>query len=408
MQSLPSPPPVLETPKQEPPDTSSTITEQKRLLEEKIKEELIKLEPEDPPIKPEPQEPSAQPVSSVYEAEEIKKFQDEFEAFKNPESNGFSEQEVSESELGKLLDQLEQFHCESISTMITKNQKFHKRVEKRRLNLNIDYQLEDDDLRVQIGSPNQEPIKTEVKVASYRLTALESPPPPPKPQAPREPAAKRSLSFDERPRTTSTISNRSEDQEPEKFQFPANNSIYSKYPSFLATPYYPDPMTGLSGIFPNLTGIPSLAVPTTILPSSQINFAAVQSAIKFIGNSVSPPTTPVTGPLTPNLNLSLSATNSNVTTLNHQNPTSQVSLGLGLSLGETTTPGSEDDRYLKPHYPKIYTRTASSDPRLNPTLTVEKEKEPPAPKKKVGFFNYFISNLHKKNQNLKFISIFEN
>jgi hypothetical protein len=279
--------------------------------------------------------------------------------------------------------------------MITKNQKFHKRVEKRRLNLNIDYQLEDDDLRVQIGSPNQEPIKTEVKVASYRLTALESPPPPPKPQAPREPAAKRSLSFDERPRTTSTgstISNRSEDPEPEKFQFSANNSIYSKYPSFLATPYYPDPMTGLSGIFPNLTGIPSLAVPTTILPSLQINFAAVQSAIKFIGNSVSAPTTPVTGPLTPNLNLSLSATNSNVTTPNHQSQIpacqSQVNslgLGLGLSLGETTTPGSEDDRYLKPHYPKIYTRTASSDPRLNPTLTVEKEKEPPAPKKKVGF-----------------------
>jgi hypothetical protein len=404
VQSLPSPPPVLETPKQEPPDTPSSITEQKRLLEEKIKEELIKLEPEDTPIKPEPQEPSAQPVSSVYEAEEIKKFQDEFEAFKNPESNGFSEQEVSESELGKLLDQLEQFHCESISTMITKNQKFHKRVEKRRLNLNIDYQLEDDDLRMQIGSPNQEPIKTEVKVASYRLTALESPPPPPKPQAPREPAAKRSLSFDERPRTTSTsstISNRSEDQEPEKFQFPANNSIYSKYPSFLATPYYPDPMTGLSGIFPNLTGIPSLAVPTTILPSPQINFAAVQSAIKFIGNSVSAPTTPVAGPLTPNLNLSLSATNSNVTTPNHQTPANQVGLGLGLSLGDTPTPGSEDDRYLKPHYPKIYTRTASSDPRLNPTLTVEKEKEPPAPKKKVGFYTITL-NFHKKK------TIFEN
>jgi hypothetical protein len=114
----------------------------------------------------------------------------------------------------------------------------------------------------------------------------------------------------------------------------------------------------------------------------------VQSAIKFIGNSVSAPTTPVTGPLTPNLNLSLSATNSNVTTPNHQTPASQVNslgLGLGLSLGDTPTPGSEDDRYLKPHYPKIYTRTASSDPRLNPTLTVEKEKEPPAPKKKVGF-----------------------
>lgn len=445
------------------------------------------------------------------EEREIKK-SDELERFKNPEkeksdavdkdlesetgsstaqSSPLSSSPITESEHKRHLDTIELFHETELQSLRQKNARLRKICGKRRLNLNIDYQLMDDDLlRVEIMSPksvdhNSDPLDNGATTAAfkksnlhYRLTPLDSPPPPPTPIIPSSSSTPNVVnpdnkpflglyttnrllsSFDERTRTLSggdsrsrTESLSSPQQQAQPQQSSPNSSTHSNSnASSSATKLLPK---SSSSSFDDMAFQQlRYAQAATLTPTPNFNYNPIMYSSRSFGptpngfassldtyNCLSggynevmfgsaafqsafydcisddPKTTTLTTlnhngseseapqkksaeengtegaaatEQQPDLNdINNNSDNNNLDETAATLPSEPLAQSHHNVFDVTPEPSTaatpEDERYLKPFYGKIFTKTASNDPRLNPSLSSEpKEKQAPTPKKKVS------------------------